>query len=327
MPTGNLLWADAVTGNDSLAVRGRMTVPFKTLGAAKAAAAEGDTIMVMPGTYNERNLLKDNVNWFFLPGAKVIYTGDEDGAIFDTSYPEGTGSAIHSVVAGYGIFEHSGTGDNKRIVHSATAGSELVIQGQSISAIDTAVSMTDSNGSLQVLAIQDIYSEYGCAVVVSSASQCVIQANELRSGDYALSITGGNVEVRAQTIVSISNAAIQVEGAGAHVAIYIYEIYSTSSSTIKYNASTSPDPLLALYHARIINDLNEASSNAIGITSGGNYAIRLSNCTLIVEHASGHSISASSNPNVVFVGDSVANRSMNNVTQQGSALIANVPIT
>ena len=38
IPTGNLLWVDAVNGNDDLAVRGRMTVPFKTLTKAKEAA-------------------------------------------------------------------------------------------------------------------------------------------------------------------------------------------------------------------------------------------------------------------------------------------------
>ena len=38
VPAGNLLWVDAVNGIDALAARGRMTVPFKTLTAAKNAA-------------------------------------------------------------------------------------------------------------------------------------------------------------------------------------------------------------------------------------------------------------------------------------------------
>jgi len=53
VPTGNLLWVDAVNGINALAMRGRMTIPFKTLTAAKDAAVSGDTIMVLPGTYNE----------------------------------------------------------------------------------------------------------------------------------------------------------------------------------------------------------------------------------------------------------------------------------
>src|SRR5687767_2985172 len=84
VPSGNLVWVDPINGNDDIAVRGRMTVPFKTLTKAKTAAVSGDTIMVLPGTYNEKNLLKHNVNWFFLPGAVVAYTGGGSGAIFDT---------------------------------------------------------------------------------------------------------------------------------------------------------------------------------------------------------------------------------------------------
>ena len=72
VPTGNLLWVDAVNGVDALASRGRLTIPFKTLAAAKTAAAEGDTIMVLPGQYNETaNLLRNGVNWHFFAGASV----------------------------------------------------------------------------------------------------------------------------------------------------------------------------------------------------------------------------------------------------------------
>ena len=37
--TGSLVWVDAVNGNDSTGVRGRLQLPFLTLGAAKTAAA------------------------------------------------------------------------------------------------------------------------------------------------------------------------------------------------------------------------------------------------------------------------------------------------
>ena len=69
IPTGNLLWVDQVNGNDALAKRGRLTVPFKTLLAAKGAAISGDTVVVMPGTYDENNLAKNGVNWHLDWGA------------------------------------------------------------------------------------------------------------------------------------------------------------------------------------------------------------------------------------------------------------------
>src|SRR5712671_6306916 len=62
VPAANVLYVNQAQG------------PFKTLGAAKAAAQPGDTIVVGPGTYVENDLLKNGVNWFFAPGALVTYT-------------------------------------------------------------------------------------------------------------------------------------------------------------------------------------------------------------------------------------------------------------
>jgi azurin len=47
---GNTLTVDAVNGNDVTASRGRTS--FRTIEAANAAAQSGDTIWVLPGTYN-----------------------------------------------------------------------------------------------------------------------------------------------------------------------------------------------------------------------------------------------------------------------------------
>ena len=49
-------------------------VEFSTLTDAKNYATSGDLITVLPGVYNENNLLKDGVNWHFMPGARVEYT-------------------------------------------------------------------------------------------------------------------------------------------------------------------------------------------------------------------------------------------------------------
>jgi hypothetical protein len=50
--TGNMLWVDAVNGNNATAVRGNDGLPFLTVEAALAAALSGDVVMVRPGTYN-----------------------------------------------------------------------------------------------------------------------------------------------------------------------------------------------------------------------------------------------------------------------------------
>ncbi len=70
--------------------------PYTTLGAAKAAAQSGDTVVVAPGTYTENDLLKDGVNWFFSPGAFVNYAT--------------TGLQANSNDIVYGIFDDRSSG-------------------------------------------------------------------------------------------------------------------------------------------------------------------------------------------------------------------------
>jgi hypothetical protein len=100
----NTVWV-AANGNDSTGARGDLSKPFLTLGAAKTNAISGDTIFVMPGTWDEMDLLKDGVNWHFFPGARVRYTGDYTGssatAVFDAS---GGGTFVCSIT-GCGDFE------------------------------------------------------------------------------------------------------------------------------------------------------------------------------------------------------------------------------
>src|SRR5437764_7071629 len=87
-------------GNDATA--SRFGSAYKTLAVAKGAAAAGDTIVVMDGTFNERDLLKNNVHWYFVAGTKVLYTGTggrSDRAIFDDS-----AGAVSCRIDGYAQF-------------------------------------------------------------------------------------------------------------------------------------------------------------------------------------------------------------------------------
>lgn len=99
VPTGNLLWVDQVNGVDALATRGRMTIPFKTLTKAKEAAQSGDTIMVLPGTYNETNLLRNGVNLHFFAGAVLDCNTASSDAVFDDN-----NTAMDCAITGDGCF-------------------------------------------------------------------------------------------------------------------------------------------------------------------------------------------------------------------------------
>ncbi len=98
VPLTNSVWV-AKNGSDSTGARGDPSKAFLTLGAAKTNAASGDTVFVMPGTYDEKNLLKNGVNWHFFNGAKVIYTGAANGSMFDDG-SNGANGAVTSAITG-----------------------------------------------------------------------------------------------------------------------------------------------------------------------------------------------------------------------------------
>lgn len=94
-------------GNDSAVNRLSVNknAAYKTITAAKNAAVSGDTIVVMPGTYTENNLLKTGINYHFLPGAIVTYTdpGTGDGyGLFD----DRASGAVTCKISGEGQFHY-----------------------------------------------------------------------------------------------------------------------------------------------------------------------------------------------------------------------------
>ncbi len=72
----------AKNGNDGTGARKNLNKPFLTIGAAKTVAQSGDTIIVYAGIYNELDLLKDGVNYYFYPNA-IVETDQPASIIFD----------------------------------------------------------------------------------------------------------------------------------------------------------------------------------------------------------------------------------------------------
>lgn len=136
-PYGRLLFVDGINGNDGGAAVGNPLAPYLTLTAAKTAAVSGDLILVNPATYDEKNLLKNGVNWFFYEGAEVVYTGGSDGAIFDDDAVTGSNGAVTCSVLGYGVFDRQGTGNAgsfKGGVYLTNNSNNIIIRGKKLAA-------------------------------------------------------------------------------------------------------------------------------------------------------------------------------------------------
>lgn len=64
--------------------------PFATIQKAIYSAIPGDNVVVYPGVYNEKIVIRDQVDLEFLFGAEINYTGTENGALISDSVDGGT---------------------------------------------------------------------------------------------------------------------------------------------------------------------------------------------------------------------------------------------
>ena len=138
-----------------------MIAGYASLQSAKADAQSGDTIVVGPGTYNERNLLKNGVNWYFYPGAKVIYTGGVQGSIFDDT-ANGLNGPVVCTIGGYGEFwRNCGAVNNvEGVIKITNAGSDVVFFAKSLKATRSTVDGSLHYAVIQRLGRLSVYADY-----------------------------------------------------------------------------------------------------------------------------------------------------------------------
>lgn len=114
--TGNVIWVDAVNGNDASGTSGDPLHPFLTVGAALAVAVAGDEVAVYPGTYVESGLtLPSGCVLRGIGGFQVTRIGDASAVtdiftVNDQSQIEGIAIDIPSTLGLSGV-KYTGTAD------------------------------------------------------------------------------------------------------------------------------------------------------------------------------------------------------------------------
>jgi len=137
---GNTVWVSK-TGNDSSGARGSVGAAFLTCAAAKAAAYSGDTIIVLPGGYEESDLQKAGVNWHFFNGA-IVTNNSGSTAIFDST----TSGAGNTDITGDGVFVDAMA---TRVVYWQTAGQVNSVRCKSMIG-GTVVDIADGTATVEV---------------------------------------------------------------------------------------------------------------------------------------------------------------------------------
>ena len=219
VPTGKLLWVDSVNGkllSDGTAppIRGRLDRPFSRLAEAKTTAVTGDTIVVFPGTYDERNLLKDGVNWYFYPGAKITTTAAVSGAIWDDGASYGSNAAVTCKILGYGEFSNGSTVNNPAAAFNISNSStvltvECVLVGNTSSGT-AAIGLF--NGTTSFLIRDKILPAAGSAIELSNGTHTV-NVKTITAGTGIIH-NAGNLDITFQTMTVTGYAVLQSSSSG-----------------------------------------------------------------------------------------------------------------
>ncbi len=292
VPIGNLLWVDAVNGVDAAAVRGRMTIPFRTLAAAKNAAVSGDTIVVLPGLHTtSEQLAKAGVNWHFMNGATTTssMTGN---SLFVVN------SAMNFRVTGAGYFNVGGGG--LHILEVTNSSADVFFQGEKIHGTKSAIKMTA--GASVVVAADWINGDESSAIEASGGTLAV-RARRIESTSlHGVHCSGATMDIDAFQIKSTSAKGIYFTGGTAR--IRAVEVLALAAPAVEFTYAG----WLTIQNARLVSQWNNTAGRAVSV-SGGSSGIRLQSCVLICHSNAADSIGgAASTFTVQFHGICTANK-------------------
>lgn len=314
----NSIWVSALNGSANAS--GRIDDPYSTLTAAKNAATSGQTVMVLPGTYDETDLLKNGVNWHFFSGATINYTGISSNALFYAT------TAITSKIGGHGVFKNLIEGGG--IVTVSHASADISITCHSIEAGDgtAGTGVQISSGKL-VLNVEDYIKANGYDSIIVGGGTAWITAGQITSTSAAdadangCELTGGTSYINAHQIRS-DGIAVNV-GGGTHT-VTAQEILSDGGVGIDIiNSSTINLRVIA---SRIKSTLTNTS--AVSITTGGaSKTIYFSNPVFVAHTGATNGITANGAQNVLISGGVLTNKAKHaNVTYIGGTETVNAAV-
>lgn len=349
--TKNMLWVSANNGSDSKSSNDayKIGLPYLTIGAAIADASDGDTIVVLPGTYNEANIVSEtlNLNYFFYPGATVDYTGGSAVAIFNCDT-----AGLTTKVYGYGRFINRSTITGSYVVNLASTHNLIMeadyVKGYKVGFylhgssdanqinIRTNVETADttglyafniSSGKHVINVAGKIYSN-DQGVIISTDALARISASEIGGAGYAIQCTGGTSAyrsiIKAETIYSTGSIAIY--SSNGVLLIESESIYTDINTTTIYIAYPSD---IIIKNSLISRNNNDGTTELITIAnSSTSYPlILLNNVKIDCPSLCVYSVSAGGAGNTAFfnvMGSLRTNKPMslgtNNYAQQGGQL-------
>lgn len=131
---GNLIFIDSVYGDDSTGSLNDANKPFLTYSAASVSAGTGDLIVIRPGNYSEKIILKDGIKIYSYPN--VVFSGNLDTFITDNNV------AVNAEIYGYLNINCTNSGITTNAIYLQSTGTtlymecgDIIINGNGISRV------------------------------------------------------------------------------------------------------------------------------------------------------------------------------------------------
>lgn len=297
---GNMIYVDAVYGNNSTGAINNPMLPYLTIDAARAVATAGTCIIVRPGSYTTTtNLVGANLRYYFFPGTFVTYS---------TVNPFLFNSDVGTFeVSGYANFTSS-TGAVTFFsvpVYTVSTQNTIYFECNDIQAGGSVFNLANSTATNQYnIYIRVNYSIQTSSNVLINAGSCVtIITCDLLRTSLAMLISGSNSSVTriyARKITNTLAGVFGISSSNADLACFFDEITvgGTTASTIFISGAAS-----CYFSGRIITGNVAASSGATIFCRAG--TLTIANGTTILNSGVGYAIdtggvvtSGSSNANI-----------------------------
>ena len=274
---GKTLWVDDQFGNDGTALRDRIDLPYKTIGAAITAASADDTVHIRTNSYTEDITLKNLVN---------IYC--DEGVVINGKITDGGNPAV-SNVTGNGILQDTAT--TNQCIEITGNGSDVKIRLERITNTGSAIMQRATTGASSKLIIEtEILSGniQNYFVTVGGNVDCTIKINQYAETAASTGTSAfAGVDARASIgapdgfsgILNFSCPKMIIQNGtndAAGVALFI-ESSTTSTAKVFFNV----DQIINNYDQPTYSSVPGSQDAALGtlnLNGDGKYIINVKDC-------------------------------------------------
>lgn len=274
---GKTLWVDDQFGDNGTALRDRIDLPYKTIGAAITAASADDNIHIRTGSYTEDITLKNLVNIYCDEGVVI------NGKITDA------GSPVVSVVSGNAILQDNAT--TNQCIEITGNGSDVKIRLERITNTGSCILQRATTGASSKLIVETeilsgniqnyfvtVGGEVDCTVIINQYCETAASTGTSPFSGVDARISGGAPDGFSGTL-NFKCPKMTI-GTGTHpdagVALFI-ETTTKKSARVYFNV----DQIINNYDQPTYITQSNPQNHTLGTlnTNGnGNYIINVKDC-------------------------------------------------